>query len=351
MSLLAFSVPLLLQAQITVSIQLPPAGLIQKDQLWNLVLVNNGSTAIDANVLMSLQDAVTGQNVLSAGSRNINLNKGVKVLSVQDVQPIQYTYGSATISGSYLPLGSYIACYTVSTNVGEKVQVLADECARVNINPLSPPILNSPSDKSELSITYPQLSWTPPAPIDMFDNLNYDVAVAEVMQGQSPTEAILYNTPVYVKSYIKTPYENYPSSYSRLEPGKTYAWQVIAKNGLSYSAATEVWTFNIKKDSILNGTANDTYILLKVNNNESGVNYVSGKGINVKYYSFEKEHETTVRFLNAEGKLLLSKKQKIIYGDNFFQFNLNNRFQSRQVYFIEITDQQNNKHTASFSIN
>lgn len=349
-SFFSVCVPLFLQAQITVSVQLPPAGLIQKDQLWNLVLANNSNATQDISIFLNLQDAVSGQSVLSAGTRNIFLSKGVKMLSASDVQPVQYNYGSGGFSGSYLPLGSYIACYTVSRNVSDKTEPVVEECVRVNINPLSPPLLNAPADRSVLTTVYPQLTWIPPAPLDMFDNLNYDVTVAEILQEQSPAEAILYNTPVYVKSFVRVPYETYPSSYSRLEAGKTYAWQVTAKNGFSYSAATEVWTFSIKKDSLKSETTNAAYILLK-GNNESGVNYISGKEISIKYYCFDKEHETTVRFFNAEGKTVQEKKEKLTYGDNFFQFKLNNRFQSRLVYFIEITDLQNNKHTASFSIN
>ena len=349
MSLLAVSIPWLLQAQITVSVQLPPAGMIQKDQLWNVVLVNNSNTPLEVNVLLNLKDAITGQSVLSAGTRNILLSKGVKMLNVQDVQPVQYNYGMAGFPGNYLPLGSYIACYTISHVKNESVETLADECVRVNINPLSPPLLNAPTDKTVLQTLAPQLTWMPPVPLDMFDNLSYDVNIAEVLQGQSPAEAILYNTPVYVKSHTKMPYENYPSSYSKLEAGKTYAWQVTARNGMNYAAATEVWTFSIAKDSTKTEPVSVSYILLK-NNDESGVNYITGNNLYIKYYSFHKEHESVVRLLNAERKVIQEIKQKIIYGDNFFNFKLNNRFHSGQVYLIEITDQQNNIYTASFSL-
>lgn len=350
-TLFAFCIPIVMQAQITISVQLPPAGMIQKDQLWNLVLVNNGNTAIEANILLNLQDALTGQSVLSAASRGILLSKGVKMLNIQDVQPVQYNYGTAIMSNNYLPPGSYIACYSVSRNISDRTEVLADECVRVNINPLSPPLLNSPADKSVLNNIYPQLTWIPPAPLDMFDNISYDVAVAEVSEGQSAIEAIMYNTPAYIKNHINTTYDNYPSSYSKLEAGKTYAWQVTARNGQSFAAATEVWTFSIAKDSVKTGIAYSSYILLKSMNGERGINYVSGNDLNIKYYSFDKEHEAAFRFLNSEGKLLQEKKQKIIYGDNFFNFKIGNSFSKRQIYFIEFTDQQNNRHTASFSIN
>ena len=79
--------------------------------------------------------------------------------------------------------------------------------------------MNMPSNKSVLQTAVPQFSWVPPAPMDMFDNLSYELSVAEVLEGQSAIEAVQYNTPVYVSSNVKPPYENYPSTYSGLHPG------------------------------------------------------------------------------------------------------------------------------------
>lgn len=348
-SLLALS-PLLVQAQITISVQLPSSGMIQKDQLWNLVLANSGNTTMEVSVLLNLQEAATGQSVLSAGTRTILLPKGTKMLSASDVQPVQYNYNATGLS-NYLPLGSYIACYSVARRTGERMESLGDECVRITINPLSPPLLNTPADKSVLRTALPQLSWTPPSPLDMFDNLSYDISIAEVMEGQSPADAILYNTPVYVKSHSKQTFENYPSSYSKLQEGKTYAWLVTARNGENYAVATEVWTFSIAEDSLTTQTENASYILLKDKNEQAGVGYLSSGVLQVKYYSFDAEHETAVRFLRADGKLMGEKKQKIIYGDNFLRFKLGNSYRKGEVYFIEIKDRQNHTYTAAFSIN
>jgi hypothetical protein len=342
--------PAIVRAQVTVNVQLPPAGMISKDQLWNLVLANGTNNTLEVNILLNLQDAVTGQSILSGGTRSVFLGKGVKVLNIQDVQPVQYNYGSGGMNNNYLPLGSYIACYTINQNSSKGAETIANECVRLNIAPLSPPLLNTPADKSVLQTQAPQLTWIPPAPLNMFDNLNYELNVAEVMQGQSPLDAVRYNIPVYTKNNGRVPYENYPSTYSKLETGKTYAWQVVAKSGFNYAAATEVWTFTIAKDSAKVEMKSSSYILLKNNRNEAGVNYIDGTTLLVKYYSYDKEHEQQVRFSNAQGKLVQQVKQKIIYGDNFLQFKLNNAFESGQLYFIEIRDEQNQIHTASFSI-
>jgi len=226
--LLAISFPTLLWAQITINVVQPPAGMVTKDQLWNLVLTNNSNTGSQITILLNLKDAVTGQLVLSAGTRNILLNKGIKVLTIQDVQPVQYTSGAGNATANFLPPGSYIACYTVSNYNHELLQTLATECVRVNITPLSPPLLNTPANRSTIQTQAPQLTWIPPAPLDMFDNLNYELSVAEILDGQSPAEAIRYNTPVYSAAHLKAPYENYSSTFSALKAGKTYRPQIAA---------------------------------------------------------------------------------------------------------------------------
>jgi len=349
--LLIIMLPCVAQAQVTCSVTVPPAGMIRKEQLWNLVVVNNSNTGLDVNIVVSLRDAVTGLLVLTGGSRTITLGKGVKMITDKDVQPVQYDYGSMDLNKNFLPLGSYIACYTISRNGHERMETIANECVRMNISPLSPPLLNTPADKSVLQHPVPQFTWTPPAPIQLFDDLNYDISVAEVLPGQSPAEAVLYNTPIYNSSRIRATFQTYPSTWSTLQTGKTYAWQVTARNGLNYATVTEVWTFSMAKDSAKTEMTNVAYVAVSDNNsNARGVNYITGNTLYVKYYSYDKEHAAVIQLFTTERKLLQEIKQNIVYGDNYLQLKLNRQFGPKQVYTVVITDLQNNSHTASFSI-
>ena len=345
-------VALLTKAQVTVSVQLPPGGMVQKDQLWNIVVVNNSGTIDDAIITLDIQDAVTGQTVLSAAGRNFMLGKGIKVMSIKDVQPLQYNYLAAELTGIYIPLGSYVACYRVFKNDAKGSQPLGDECVRVNINPLSPPLLNTPAHLSVLETPYPQFSWLPPAPIDMYNSLNYELLITEVIPGQSAAEAIIYNTPVYSNHNLRNAFENYPSSFSRLKDGQQYAWQVTARNGLNYAAQTEVWSFSIKSpDSIKANPSSGSYIVLKKSTEPSGISYINAADeLQVKYYSFDKDHETSIRLFSADGKQIKEVKRKISYGTNFLSFKLNNEFKNETVYMIELTDQHDNVYSARFSI-
>ncbi len=344
---------LLSKAQVTVNVQLPPGGMVQKDQLWNLVVVNNNNSTIpDAAITLDIQDAVTGQTVLSAVSRSFILGKGVKVINIRDVQPLQYNYLAAELTGMYIPLGTYIACYRVIKNDVKGSLPLGDECVRITISPLSPPLLNAPADRAVLETNYPQFSWLPPAPLDMFSSLNYELLLTEVQTGQSPAEAILYNTPVYTNHNLRITFENYPASFSRLKAGQQYAWQVTARNGLNYSAQTEVWSFSIKPaDSANSILSSASYIMLNRSNEASGISYITNaEELLVKYYSFDNNHETQVKIYSETGKLVKNIKQKISYGNNFLRFKINNAFKKNAVYTIEVTDKQNSTFSARFSI-
>ncbi len=340
--------PSILMAQVTVSVQMPPAGLIQRDQLWNLVLMNNSSKTIDATIFLTLQDMSTGQTVLSASTRNVSLQPGVKMLAAKDVQPLQYTFTGFDLPGIYLPLGAFNACYTVSKNEGEGSVPIATECVRVVIQALSPPLLVMPADKAVITTPYPQFTWVPPAPMDMFTDLSYDLSVVEIFEGQSANEAIFNNTPLYAQSYLKIPFESYPTSLPALMPGKNYAWQVVAKNGLNYSAQTEVWTFRLPVDSVKTVEESISYLVL--NDDNTGVNYIKKKQLYIKYYSYFQEQEITLRFMTSDRKPVQEVKQKIVYGDNFLELKLNNNFEDNKVYILELDVPQQRKPRIQFSI-
>ncbi|RZK24806.1 MAG: hypothetical protein EOO43_07170, partial [Flavobacterium sp.] len=234
--------PLQAISQVNINVQMPHAGMVQKERLWDVVLVNNNNTVLDVTLQLNLQNASTGQVVLSATTGNILLGKGAKIVKSNQLQPINYTYNLPDFSRNFLPMGAYLACYTVIDAGARKEVPIAEDCIRFNIDPLSPPLLISPTDKSLLETPYPHFTWMPPAPFDMFTTLTYDLLVTEVLQGQSASEAIQYNSPIYSRSNLTQAYESYANSFTKLDTGKIYAWQIIANNGLNYAAKTEIWT-------------------------------------------------------------------------------------------------------------
>lgn len=342
--------PVLLSAQVTISVQLPPAGIVGKDHLWNLILVNNKDGIIDVSIKMKLQEITSGQVLLSANTGTLVLGKGVKIITARDIQPIAYNYNTSGFSGNYLPIGSYIICYQVYQRVHEGDQPLGDECIKVTIDPLSPPLLNSPADKSEIQTPYPQLTWIPPTPFDMFNNLTYDVLIAEILSGQTAAEAIQYNSPVYSKSNIIQPYDNYPTSFTKLDTGKNYAWQVTARNGSSYAVKTEIWIFKIKPDgrpTII--PENESYILL--GDDMTGAYMVKKDVLHFRYFSSDNEHIGKIIFSDSKGKSITVIDQKIVQGDNYFDLDVRQICKPGKLYKVAIADMAGKSHSLTFSIN
>jgi hypothetical protein len=340
--------PFFTKAQLSINAQLPPAGLVQKDQLWNLVISNNKADVLDVSIKMNLQDAVTGQVVLSASTGNILIGKGVKIISIKDIQPVLYNYNVQELSRTNLPMGAYTACYRLLSNNGERQDVLGEDCISINIDPLSPPLLNTPADKSDVQTPYPQFSWMPPAPFDMFNNLSYDLLVKELLPNQNATEAIQYNTPIYSRTNINQPYETYAGSFTKLEIGKTYAWQVVAKNGLSYAAKTEVWTFKFVNEIAPVATDDDSYLLL--DNRLTGTYKIAKNVLHVKYYSNNLTYTAKLIFKDEKGNTIKQATQQIVAGDNYFDVDIANHFAQKNVYTFSLIDNDNIAHSLTFSI-
>lgn len=345
--LVVVMLPFLIEGQVTMSAQVPPAGFVQKDQLWNLILVNNKDEVLDITIRMNLQDAATGQVVLSANSGTILLGKGVKTVTSREVQPIQYNYSTPDMMRNYLPMGAYILCYQILSTTPKETP-LSEECIRMNIDPLSPPLLNSPADKTDIPTAYPQFAWIPPTPFELFTNINYDLLVTEVLPGQSPAEAINNNNPVYYKNGLMNTADAYPSGYQALDTGKLYAWNIVARNQNDYAVKSEVWTFRIKGKEVMNEITGGEYFLMR----DDIISQYSLKNgpLRIKYFSYSAGYDTEIVLGSNETKNLKAKKIHIKNGDNYFEFNLGNQFKKDKMYTISFKDKENKTHSLRFNI-
>jgi len=330
--------------QVVITAQVPPAGFVHKEQLWNLVVINNSSDVNEANIRMSLKDAVTGQVILSANSNNFPLPKGTNVLSSGQFNPIIYNYTQPGYTDDFLPLGSYIVCYQLADY--KDPSPLGEECVAVNIEPLSPPLLNAPANQSVLPGPYPLFTWMPPSPINLFSDLNYDLTVVEVLPGQSSTEAIQYNLPIYNKNNLAQPMDNYPATFTALDTGKLYAWQVIARNANNYSAATDVWTFSLTEEVLKPVVKGSSYMVLQ--NDLQGTYSVRSDTLHIKYFSFDQVHASDIGFYDDREKLIYTVKKTIQKGDNYFDIPVNRRIVPDQTYKVRITDRNNKVHSLTF---
>lgn len=339
------------RAQISISVQEPPAGIVQKRQLWNLALINSGSP-IDVVVGLTLIDLSDNQPALTAFTRFITLNKGVRQLKLSDIEPIDYQYVSpafSRLSDALLPVGNYQACYTVYVNGKEEKFVLAENCIMLDVQPLSPPQLTMPVDSAAIQNPWPQFSWLPPAPVTLFNDLNYDLIVTEVRSDQSAGAAIQENLPIYNVRRLTTMVNNYPSSNKTLDTGKVYVWRVIAKNGETFAAQSEVWTFKITQEAPKKLTpVNGVYLDLKSSSAYTGTAMIGDDVLGIRYYSYDKSREAVIKFLDEKGEVVKELKRTIEYGNNFLVFKLDHSFKTENTYSIELTDLNMTRYRASF---
>jgi hypothetical protein len=238
---------LLSKAQISMTLQVPPVGALVKTQLWNLLLVNSGNRSLLVRIRLALLDEKTNQVVLTASTLPFSLDKGARQIQAKDLGPIDYAYnGPAALTNhdpnGMLPAGSYQACYTIAN--GEGVTMI-ENCVLVAVDPLSPPLLNTPANEGNIYTASPQFTWLPPTPVSIFTDLSYDLVLVEVLAGQGNADAIEQNIPVYSGGFLRNPYLNYSSSYRALDTARTYAWRIVAMNGGQPIAMSDIWTFKV----------------------------------------------------------------------------------------------------------
>lgn len=237
-------------AQISVTLQLPQAGLMLKGQLWNMVLSNNTGSDAWIHVELTLTDAGTGNQVMGATTGTVSVAPGNQLLQVNSFSPIQYTLFDpayqAFLSGDFLPVGQFMVCYNVIQHRGDAVERVSEECDYIDVEPLSPPQLIYPYNQTAIEMAEPIFTWLPPAPSALFTNMTYELEIVEMLPGQTESDAIQQNIPFYTVSNLISPVHPYPGGAPELEMDKKYAWRVSVKNSNSVIAVTETWWFNYK---------------------------------------------------------------------------------------------------------
>jgi hypothetical protein len=259
------------------------------------------------------------------------------------VGSVHYDYLSSNInmtsSGGLLPIGRFIACYSLVSNGAKGMQAVSQDCIPVTVEPFAPPQLAYPADQSDITTDYPVFNWLAPVPSATFTDLRYKIVLTEVKKGQNPADAIQRNPVLFFRDGLRDPALVYPSSYVALQKGKTYAWQVIASNENTYSASTEIWSFNLKDDSLAIVLDNASYPHLQRGVGSS--HFIVHEKVK---FSYENEAGDSVLPVNiyqykSQGNISVTGKQVSLQrGLNFLDFDLGSegRLQKGQEYVLEI---------------
>lgn len=345
------------RAQISMTLQVPPTGVLVKNQLWNMLLVNTSNYPILVRVSLVLLDQKTNQPVLTAATMPVLLNKGARQLQAKDLGPIQYTYTSPAFNADQdpnglLPVGTYQACYTV---VGQEKTALpmAENCIQLNVDPLSPPLLNTPADEGKIYTFYPQFTWLPPTPKGIFNDLSYDLILVEVQSGQGKADAIQQNIPIYSAGFVKNLYMNYPSSYRALDTSHLYAWRIVALNNGLPTAMSDIWTFRvIVPDKPTLKKQGDVYLDLKRDLSPSVAS--SGPTLEVTYENLSADTVAryTITSLGDPGNPVVQQGQLPLgRGRNFLQVPLQSSggYAGKKIYLFSLVNSRKESWTVKFT--
>lgn len=340
-----------LQAQVVITLQLPPLGLTIKPQLWNMSLINTTGASMTAELQMTMTDAGTGQTVLTATTPSFILPAGAKAINAGTIAPITYVVGAGfnidANPNGFLPVGVYNICYTVTRWNNDVSDPVADECITAEVEPISPPQLIQPADSDRVLLRRPFFTWLPPTPYNTFSNLLYDYILVEVQPTQSAADAVQQNIPVLLQSNISFTSLQYPLSMPELDTNKIYAWRVTAKNNLSPIANSEVWSFRLQQftNDTFHAPNKGFYTQLRSQQDPSYV--ISGDVVRFLYnhelnsnsvhISITDISKTTIQVVPLDSNELAVK-----YGHNYIDLDLSeNNLTNRHMYLLELTNDRN----------
>ncbi len=108
----------------------------------------------------------------------------------------------------------------------------------------TPLMLSLPMDQDTIEEDEPVFVWqTTLSNVQNDPRLNVQLAVVKMEEDQTQTEAMVENTPVFIRQNLLSTSLNYSSIDHELEEGVWYAWQVVLfYNGVQVQQS-EVWKF------------------------------------------------------------------------------------------------------------
>jgi hypothetical protein len=357
MILLLLAGSIKITAQVTINLQLSPVGIVQKNQLWNLSLINSGTAGMLIKLNMVMTDMATGQPVLSASTNTINLSAGSRIIQYAELLPITYTvlnsnYNVDPSSTGFLPVGNFNVCYQAMKQGPEGFKDITEECTSIEIEPLTPPYLSLPENEAAIEEDRPFFTWLPPNPTSLFNNLSYSFKLVEVLHKQQGSEAIQQNLPIVFLPGITGNSFNYPGANPRLDTGKTYAWQVVANNNNLRIATSEVWTFTVKRNEQGKPVLADApFYKLKT---ETGTAYFVCNGVlKYEYINELNDQKAALNIYDISNKskkqLLKEVAQNLKDGQNLISIDLKeDGLKKGHIYLVELINSRNEIWNCSF---
>ena len=345
------------QAQVLMNLQLPPAGIVLKNQLWNFSLVNSSNSIVNVQVQVVLTDVATNRRILTGTSKMIQLSKGIKQIQAGDVMPVVYNNTGTGIANAdgFLPVGKFTVCFTIVRYNNDITEQMTEECTTIDVEPVSPPLLIMPADSAKVEEVRPLFTWLPPAPYTLFNNLLYDWVLVEVQPLQTAAEAVQKNLPLFTQRNIAYTSLQYPFSMPALDTGKLYAWRVIAQSNLLPVATSETWSFRVQLPGDGVKTSTSTLYYVKLQPQEDAAHALCTGVLNYEYMNELNDTTVLVKLFDITHSRrkeisLNSDSYAVRFGQNFMQLDLrqNRNMVNKNTYLFELTNARSEKWYVKF---
>jgi len=342
-----------IKAQISiVSISLQPFNIVP-EALLNVSIMNN-ETEQQVQLFTQLFNS-SNVVIMTVKSEPFMLKKGLNAgLSERKVATTDYSGGqqSSYLKTSHaMPSGRYKVCASLLLSTG--ADKLDDYCEEIEAEFNQYLYLINPLDNDTIDSKNPMLSWTHSEPFTILNQGEfYRMVVTEMKKDQSPEDAIIVNSPVMVKNYLKEHQQQYPYDARELKEGGKYAWQVQKISDGVIINKTEAWIFNMRKDP---ETKSLKYVALKSQLDGAFYTAYDGK----VFFKFSEEYKTTgnLKFtlIDAKSKpvsiAIIQDKEKgkgassftklKLAGDNRFELNLDAEKLTSGFYTLTVKNEKN----------
>lgn len=230
------------KASISVIPQVSQADYYSIKELSRLILINDASSSFEAMVKVILYDEKSLE-VATAQTAVFTLHRGSN--SLVTLTQLEFTSFNSRLfqtfyrSHGYFPFGRYRACVEILTYVG--LERLEQTCFNIRAGRSFNLQLAMPLNQAEVT-SLDFLSWLPIAGIQ---GVSYQMNLVEVLERQTPEEAIRFNPSYIAANDLKSNLFPINPGLKPLVTGNTYAWQVKGTMDGQPLVTSEVWSFKV----------------------------------------------------------------------------------------------------------
>ena len=235
----------------------------------SLTIVNPASTIQDVRLAYQVVNA-QGRTLASGRSDPLGIPPGAptvltSILEIEGASSRDATIWDQMERTGRIPEGTYRACVVMAAANG---LVLGEDCDTFTIVYPDPPQLIAPAPGEAITTPSPFFQWTPVVVPPAYP-VQYALQVAEVLPNQTAEEALNATIVHYQQPDLTVTNVQYPVSAQPFEPGKRYAWRVVAIDEMGFpptanGGLSEIRTFSFDDGSAVNGAR--TEILLTLSN-------------------------------------------------------------------------------------